>query len=149
MARADLREPFAVRERGGEIFPRVGCLEIAVRAAAVGIRRKTCALTTSLARIGNEWFRESNQPGEWENSAGRGYQVTLAGPISVIRHFIADEAAQEALIPGYEQELIGEVRSIAAAVRTTSSPCSGMWRPLSSSGWSEASPPVSAERGIR
>ena len=43
-------------------------------------------------------------------------QPSPAGPISVIRRFIADETAQEALILAYEQGLIGEVQRIAAAV---------------------------------
>ena len=44
------------------------------------------------------------------------YQLTLAGPISVIRRFVADEAEQEALIPAYERGLIDEVRKVAAVI---------------------------------
>jgi hypothetical protein len=44
------------------------------------------------------------------------FQLTLAGPISVIRRFVADEAEQEALIPAYEQGLIAEVGKVASVV---------------------------------
>jgi hypothetical protein len=56
------------------------------------------------ARIAIESFRElerTRRTGKIPQAVR--YQVTLAGPISVIRRFIADEAAQEALIPAYDR----------------------------------------------
>jgi hypothetical protein len=44
------------------------------------------------------------------------FQVALAGPISVLRRFVADEATQEALLPAYEDGLIRQVEEIAARV---------------------------------
>ena len=44
------------------------------------------------------------------------YQVCLAGPISVMRRFLADEAEQDAVTPAYERGLIEAVRSIAARI---------------------------------
>jgi hypothetical protein len=44
------------------------------------------------------------------------FQMTFAGPISVIRRFVADEAEQEALLPAYERGLIGEVKKLTAAI---------------------------------
>jgi hypothetical protein len=44
------------------------------------------------------------------------FQVTLAGPLSVLRRFVADEAVQEALLPAYEEGMKGEIARMAAAI---------------------------------
>lgn len=69
------------------------------------------------ARIAVESFREF----ERVKRAGAipppvRFQLTLAGPVSVIRRFVADEAEQEALIPSYERGLIAQVGKVASVV---------------------------------
>lgn len=44
------------------------------------------------------------------------FQVSLAGPVSVIRRFLASEAEQTALQPAYEDALIAAVHTMAAAI---------------------------------
>jgi methionine synthase II (cobalamin-independent) len=44
------------------------------------------------------------------------FQVSLAGPISVIRRFLADECEQAAVQPAYEQGLIRAVEEMAASI---------------------------------
>ncbi len=44
------------------------------------------------------------------------FQVCLAGPISVIRRFVADESEQAAVLPAYEQSLFQAVETIATAI---------------------------------
>ena len=44
------------------------------------------------------------------------FQVSLAGPISVIRHFFADVAEQAALQPAYESGLVAAVNEMAAEI---------------------------------
>ncbi len=107
-------------ESTGERFsPRVGGLEITSKyQLRPGIAPDDVRFDNlPFARIAIESFRElerTRRTGKIPQAVR--YQVTLAGPISVIRRFIADETAQEALIPAYEQGLIGEVQRIAAAV---------------------------------
>ncbi len=44
------------------------------------------------------------------------FQVCLAGPISVIRRFVADESEQTTVLPAYEHSLFRAIESIAAAI---------------------------------
>lgn len=44
------------------------------------------------------------------------FQVSIAGPISVIRRFLADESEQDAVQPAYEQALIQAVHEITASI---------------------------------
>ena len=44
------------------------------------------------------------------------FQVALAGPISVLRRFVADEAVQEELLPAYEDGLIRQVDALATEI---------------------------------
>jgi hypothetical protein len=139
-------------ESTGERFsPRVGGLEITSKyRLRPGIPPEDVRFDNlPFARIAIDRFASSNEPGERENSAGRALsgdagRAHLRHP-SLHRRRSGAGSARPCLRAGADRR----GSESPPPSRTTSSPCSGMWRPLSSSGWSGASPPVSAERGIR
>jgi len=69
------------------------------------------------ARIAIVSYREfAHQKQAGRIPEGVRFQVTLAGALSDLRRFIADEAQQQALLPAYEGGLKGEIDRMAAAI---------------------------------
>jgi methionine synthase II (cobalamin-independent) len=104
-------------EKTGELFsPRDGLKEVTNRyRLKAGVNPKDVRFGSlpqvEFAKDSYRQFERCKRDGKISQNVR--FQVSLAGPVSVMRRFIASEAEQEALQPVYEDALISAVQTMA------------------------------------